>query len=578
MTSPQQGVEGKTGLSPAFKAHIIDIAKLDKVNNESKQLPEDDPFSSLVASGDVIDPPFNPFQLATMPEINSELGPCINAMKGNIDGFGYRLVSRIDLDNKKVPDELRKKVAAESIRMKNFFLYAGLEKSFRALRKDTRHDLETTGNAYWEVVRGPTGDIQYFKLMKSYQVRLTPESSEAIETNMPIVEIQTDGSFEIKHRKVMRRFRKFVQVTSTVRPAASSIGYRQRWFKAFGDPRVMDNESGMIIEGPEASTYPEDKRANEVIHFKIYCPRSPYGLPRYIGVLMSLLGDRKSEEINYVTLCNNNIPSLLIAVSNGYLTEGSVKRIKEYFEKLQGDENRSKVLVIEAESSEDDSGEELGQSRIMIKELTGAQHTDAMYQEYGKGNRERIRVSYRLPPIFLGRSDDYTRATAESSRKLADEQVFNPEREDFDDFMNRIVFPAMNVIYHLFKSNSPNTTDNTELVRILSGAEKTGGMTPRIARLVLQDVLGIDLPSFPDDFDPDVPFSLTMAEAVKNLADATEPGQQVTAVKKLELLKEVSGEDAGGAWVVDTLLSLRSQLEDAWEQSARLPEGSEEAA
>ena len=44
------------------------------------------------------------------------------------------------------------------------------------------------------------------------------------------------------------------------------------------------------------------------------------------------------------------------------------------------------------------------------------------------------------------------------------------------------------------------------------------------------------MPPFPSDFDPDVPFSLTMAEAVKNKADPAEPGQQVTALKVLKAL------------------------------------------
>ena len=118
----------------------------------------------------------------------------------------------------------------------------------------------------------------------------------------------------------------------------------------------------------------------------------------------------------------------------------------------------------------------------------------------------------------------------------------------------------MEAKYHVFKSNSPNTTDNSELVRILSGAEKTGGMTPRIARQVLEDILGIDLPPFTADFDPDTPFSLTMAQAVKNQADPTEPGQQVTALKSMMGW----GDNEVGEEALALAEVLREEIEKLW--------------
>jgi capsid portal protein len=122
--------------------------------------------------------------------------------------------------------------------------------------------------------------------------------------------------------------------------------------------------------------------------------------------------------------------------------------------------------------------------------------------------------------------------------------------------MNRLFFPEMGIQYHRFRSNSPNTTDNTQLVAILSGAEKTGGMTPRIARNMLEEILGDELPQFPKDFPADLPFSMLMAEAVKNKADPTEPGQQVTAIKRL---KE---ED-----FLSMALRVRERLEKEWQDA-----------
>lgn len=542
----------------------------DKELGSSKQVESE--IKSLISSGQAIDPPFDMFVLSTMSEYNSEMGPCIDAMKTNIDGFGHRLIYRGEQKELETDKVLARKVREERVRLENFFLYAGLEDSFTKIRKKMRSDLEKTGNAYWEVVRGPKKDIQYFVPVKSYQVRLSNRDKEPTEVDFPIVKIGSDGkSITNETFKAAHHFRRYVQVSSL------SNGSKKSWFKQFGDPRVLDRETGQYVPqknvdsfGDTGKPMPENRKANEIVHWKMNDDRSPYGLPRWIGIFLDILGDRKASEINYITFCNNNIPSLIVSVSNGQLTEETVERVKDFFEKVQGDDNRSKALVLEAEPSDEDEGEDAGAIKIEVKTLTEAQHDDAMFQNYSKENREKVRVIWRLPPIFTGRAEDYTRTTAETSRALADEQVFAPEREDFDDWVNRILFPRMNILYHRFKSNSPNTTDNSELTKILSGAEKTGGITPRIARKVLEDILSIELPPFPDDFNPDIPFSLTMAEAVKNMGNPVEPGQSVTALKGLETVMELTG---GSHPLIGALMVLRKSLEDEWLREAS---GSEE--
>lgn len=558
-----------TRIRPRLRAIAIDLTNeklvkaIEAEPGKSKQVTDKDPLKELANSRQVIEPPFNLFVLSTLPERNTELGPCIEAMETNIDGFGHRLVSRVNTEAKGASDKLKAAVRAEKTKLDNFFLYAGMDDSFRQLRCNTRKDLESTGNGYWEVVRDARGDVQYFAHMKSYQVRLTSQEPEAVAVDMPFLKVKEDGSWEIEKRTVYKRFRRYVQSRTITRTGFTVTGYQTRWFKAFGDPRTYDCNTGELIPEEKAKGYPPEKKANEVIHFKLYSSRSPYGLPRYIGALLDIEGDRKAAEVNYVTLSNNNIPSILI-LTNGVLTEGSIQRLKEFFEGVQGDDNRAKALIIEAESAaEAEEGESPeGQIKLSVERLKEEQHTDAMFTKYTEMNQEKVRVAFRMPHLLIGRSLTYTRATAEISRRVADEQIFAPERYEFDSWINRILFPAMGIVYHQFKSNSPNTTDNTELVRILSGSEKTGGMTPRIARIVLEDILGFELGDIPDDkLDPDIPFSLTMAEAVKNLADQTEPGQTVTALKGI---KALLGEGAAGEDIIEALTVLRKQLEEEW--------------
>jgi len=554
---------------PMGKAKEKKAEKKDTEPGKSKELPEDY-IEGLIKDGAIIEPPFDLLQLAILPEYNTELTPCVSAMEVNIEGFGHRLVPRIK--EEKIDDKIKKEIEAERLRLENFFMYAAMQDSFVKFRRKLRVDLETTGNAEFEVIRNAAGDIQQFNHLPSYQMHLGKLDRDAIKVEVPIYKLLANGAVEIEKVAVWKRFRRFVQTRLTTRRNLSVTGSLEtRWFKEFGDPRTYDNETGALIE--EGKTISEERKANEIVHLKLYSPRSAYGLPRFIGNMLSVMGDRAAEEINYVTFRNNNVPSVMLKVSNGQLTEGTINRLTEFMEsQIQGD-NYSKIIVVEAESADIEEGEQgsPGQIKMDAKPLTSEQHSDALFQNYSEKNREKIRRSFRLPPILVGISEAYNRATAEVSRRIADEQVFAPERDEIDNLINLIIFPSMGIKYYQFKSNSPNTTDNSELVRILAGAEKTGGMTPRIARKALEDVMGIELPPFPENFPQDVPFSLTMAEAVKNLAQPNEPGQQLTALKAAELVDRLTSADIplfpqgmSEEEVVERLLKVRQEMEARW--------------
>ena len=537
---------------------------------KSKALGED-PFHALTSSGKLIAPPFDLLTLAMLPEHNTELNQCVEAMETNIEGFGHRFVPRIAMDT--APAEIKKAAEQEKVDLENFFMYASLRESFTCTRRRLRRDLETIGNGYLEVIRNVKGKIQGLNHLPGYQMRLGRLEEKQQKIDLPILELQADRSVKVSTIPTWERFRMFAQSRALQmrRHTAFVGGFAVRWFKEFGDPRVYDFQSGEEVTGEKLEALPEDRRANEVIHFKMYSPRSPYGLPRFIGNLLSIFGDRASEEINYVTFRNNNIPSMMLLVSNGQLTQGTIDRIQDFVEsQIQGSDNYSKFLIIEAEGMEE--GEDSSQVKVDAKPLVDVQHKDALFQNYSANNQDKVRRAFRLPPLFVGRSDDYSRTTAEASRRLADEQIFSPEREDFDDTMNRRLFPDMGIIYHRFRSNSPNTTDNQELVKILGAGEKTGGMTPRIARLMLEDILGRELPPFAKDFDPDMPFSLLMAEAVKNKADPTEPGQQVTALKTIELIDKLTGGDMTEDDEVELAkqaVAIQRHFEKAWRESVK---------
>lgn len=553
-----------------IKARTVEIRKVTNLGKASNDKAgkstsvNDDPLYTLSESGKIIEPPYDPLSLTLLLENNTELNQCIEVMEVNIDSFGHRFVSR--LKNKPdlpIPKKMLNAVNKEKVFLENFFSYCTRE-SFVKFRRKLRKDLEVTGVCFFEVIRSASGKIQKFVHLPSYQMRLGRMDKEFQKTTRPVYELQEDGSVKIVNLDEFIRFRTYVQSRNIRRQNLDVItGDQIRWYKEFGDERIYDNTTGKVDQNT-----PIEKRANEVIYVDLYSARSPYGLPRFIGNLLSIFGDRAAEEINYVTFKNNNIPSMVVLCSNGQLTEGSFSAIESFVEsQIQGSENYSKFLILEAEG--DMEGEDGGQAKIDVKPLVSEQHKDALFQKYSANNKDNVRRAFRIPPIFLGQAEEYNKATADTSRRLGDEQVFAPERQEFDELMNRYILPELGIIYHKYVSNSPNTTDNEQLVTMLATSEKTGGMTPFIARWILEEILGRDLPDFPDDFDQHRAFSLTMAEAVKNKADPTEPGQQVTAIKSttveflLDTLRKALGERDDDP-LIDRLLAIQKATEDEW--------------
>jgi hypothetical protein len=121
-----------------------------------------------------------------------------------------------------------------------------------------------------------------------------------------------------------------------------------------------------------------------------------------------------------------------------------------------------------------------------------------------------------------------------------------------DHLFNRLL-AELDMKYHTFKSNGPNITNDQDLLRLIVSAEKGGGMTPRIATEIVADIMGWpSVEKWPEGIEPDVPFSLQMAERVKNQAQPNEPGQQVTAIKGLKQHEPVD--------VLEALMVLRNRM------------------
>lgn len=465
-------------------------------------------------------PPYGPDVLVKIFEHSNSLRQNIDAYCVNIDGNGHRFEPVIDLDEDDAFDRvkdaifleriaeaesegeeisdlefpvdeeieerietIREEMRLEKAKLEVFFKFCAIDESFVSLRKRTRQDKEIMGSGYWEVIRNGVGDPVQFNYIPGFTIRLLPLDKDLVEVDMDIKRTP----FTYSTIKVTRRFRRFIQVFESTKVH----------FKEYGDPRTVSSTTGKVykdIGQLEAEEGKGARSATEIIHYSIHSPRSPYGIPRWIGTLLAVLGSRQSEEVNFLYFENKSVPPLAVLVSGGTLSTQSTKRLEDYIEnKIKGRKNFHKILVIEGVGGSSAALDAMGSKvKVEIVPLTMSQQKDALFQNYDERNIDKIGMSFRLPRLLRGDIRDFNRATAEAALEFAEMQVFSPEREDFDWFVNRKILSELGIRYWTFVSNAPTTRNPLDLSKIISELVRTSILTPEEARELAKGIFNRD--------------------------------------------------------------------------------------
>ena len=516
---------------------------------------------TLFQSAGALEPPYDPEALCLLVEHSNALRQNLDAYAVNIDGFGHRLEPAIDFEaedaDARVADAIFLERAAarergeldtsaeleptgdevaarkrelihlariERARLQSFFDFCCFDHSFVDLRRRTRQDLETTGNAFWEVLRDGRGELARLVYVPSHTVRLMPLDPDPVEVD-DRVQISPVTFEDVKAR---RRMRRFVQIQGT----------EHVYFKAFDDPRVVSKRTGSVFASAEElrASHAADGPATELLHFAIHSPRSPYGVPRWVGALLAVLGSRQMEEVNYLYFENKSVPPLALLISGGRLSESSVPRIERFIEEnLKGRANFHKILILEAEGGQGEN-----RAKIELRPLTEAQQQDALFQVYDERNIDKVGGAFRLPRLLRGEIKDFNRATAESALRFAEDQVFQPERDEFDYLINRKVLADMGIRFWRFRSQTPVTRDPERMTAMVEKLVRVGVLTPEEGRFLAGDIFNREFRKIGDDWTKR-PITLTLAgiqTGVEDLRARTAKGSLLDDARRLLTLRE----------------------------------------
>ena len=403
-----------------------------------------DDFAEAFGADKVIYPSYDPDVLNILVEESNVIPQCVTAYERNIFN-GWELKKGIGVEEKELTNPL---ALGEKERVELLLSFTGEHSLIKNLKK-VIVDRERTGTGFLEVIRNPLGEIAGFSRVPQSMVRLLKPEKHTYERtiNTPYGE------------------KKFLQARWFYRFAQLGELNNKVFFKEFGDPREMDYQTGEFDEG---ITF--QQQASEILMFKIDTPRSAYGIPRYIGNVLSILGSRKSELMNYYYFVNGKHVPLAILVEGGMLTETALANLEAYLTESKGVESAHSFLLLEAEPEE--GGVLLGDDkkpavRIKFEKLTDVLQKDALFVEYDKENRRKIRSSFQLPPIITGETDDYTRATANESGKVAEVNVFRPLRREIEEAID-LVLQDMNISCWQFGLKDKDVKDRTAITAAVS--------------------------------------------------------------------------------------------------------------
>lgn len=567
-------------------AEVVKATIYSSAQGESHIRPAED-LGGFYADNGIIPPYIEPLALVNLFDRSNALRPNVDAYMVNIEGFGHRLEPVIDceaddadeqiadalileklFDGEGAPVVTPAEVAAEKIQiaaaarvermqLEMFFAQPTATLTMVELRSRLRQDLEVTGNAYIEVIRNASGQVSMLEHAQSITMRLrqlSPPVASEVKRRVSRV--------TVRPVEMPRRWRTFVQRLTHTK---SQQGWSVTYFKELGDPRVISADTGKVYRsvGELQAREKGGRVATEMLHIKIPHPRYAYGMPRWIGALMAVIGSRSSEEVNASYFDSKTIPPGFLCVSGGTLAKKSKEKIENYLnEHVQGREKFWSIIVIEAEGKIMPQNPNARPPRVQIQwvPMTKDQPQDALFQNYEERNTEKVGNQFRLPKLLRGDAKDFNRSTADASLRYAEQQVFQPERERIDALINNVLFPHMGVRYWEFVSNSPVTRDPVELSEILERLQSV--MTPEEQRRVISDILNTDLPEIEEAW---AWTPLAVLEIQAKMAGGLPTGDGTGNTELAGRLKEQDPNSA--AALFDSLKRFREMLSTAVERA-----------
>lgn len=421
-------------------------------------------------------PPTNPAVWSECPEQSTRLTRSIDILATNVVGFGWEIAAGVRPGHK-LDAKQRKQFEAERAVLEEFFEYANPTLPVTSVFKHGLVDCETTGDGYYEVPRNMKGEPDGLYYVQSVTTRVRKNG---------------DG---------------FVQ----------GRGDEKRYFKNYGDKRIIGAFDGKVYADKDGTWFSKDKkpadlpmkmRATELLHIRVFTTRSiHYGIPRWAACAPAIVGNRAAAERNVNFFANDATPRLVITVSGGKLGAEASKMIEGFLRREgKGTKNAHRCLLLQVEGKKLTLGQE-NKVDIQVTPLTVGTVEDASFLQYRKANDEEIREAFGITEPYYT-SANANRAGAEVGRRITEEGMFEPIRREIEYLINQTLCRDLGATVARFRFIRPNSLDELEDVNVDQRMAQSWAMTPNEMRAKR------GLPPLEDPLLGDKPFPWLAAAAL----------------------------------------------------------------
>jgi len=413
-----KGKEGNIYVSTTKGVYPFSLLKA-AATPTSKQIISDQKW---MVQEELVPPPYSTEGLLNLYESNSTLCACIRQIAKDVAGLGWKVILKDRAkENKK---ELEK--------ITSLIDHPNEDYSMRYLFDAALVDWGAIGWFGLEVVRDAKGDI-----IELFHV---PAHTLKIHISMD----------------------KYCQVR----------GQSKVWFKKFGLEENFSAKKGT------AGNFDLDKRANELIYYKNFYPRSDYyGVPNFISAVGDIMGLISIRDYNLNFFQNYGVPSAII-ILKGPWGKGSDKTVTRFLEQeIKGTENAHRTLTVQ---QPDDCSFEYTPLRTEIKE--------GSFRLYQKNLKENVLVAYSMPPERIGVRvvGELGGNVAEEATKIYVQSVIEPLQTDIENIINdKILMQGLDCHSYQLKFNDIDTRDLDLLVTRLDTQIRNSTMTPNEARKLM---------------------------------------------------------------------------------------------
>lgn len=445
-------------------------------------------------------PEYSLDKLTTLINQSPVLAQCIEAMVANVVGNGLTIGYKDNIINKREA-ETDPNVVSEKAYLKDLVDNINPEQSLYDLLQAVARDYYSYGHFYVACRRNPKNKREIVELIHipAPYVRVMKEEDEQLDS----------GTLKRGDRTVTTVTRKCYKRYVAITPRYNKQGELWKeleFFKEFGSKAQLDGRTGILLPDVLDGSH---VAALELYHGRAYDATSSYGKPVWLNQLSAIVGQIEADSINLTNFTQNMIPQLLFLVSNMAMARNDLTNLESTLNSSRSSTSnrRRKVAVLRGVTSNprvvDPEHANVRDAGMSVIKLNDAENKELLFGGYDKQCSDRIRSSFRLPPIIVGLTDDYNKATSTTSLKVAEQQVFALQRKFFEDIFNNKLLRGRDgtTFKHVKISlNLSSIEDKEDESIFLEAMSKVGALTPNMALTEYNKFTGHDYELFPEDW------------------------------------------------------------------------------